>query len=432
MQKTPWAILLCKFSDNDTEPFNFQFYENLFTQTGAGMQNMVAYFHDVSLGNVDLSGSQVFGWFTLNKKRSDYQGSGTNPQGRRDLINWAKQAATDGKGTLTGNADLSKFFGIVVCMNVPTDLFGGGDGVVCAPSDMTPYLLGQEMGHRYGLGHSRADGSQINYQDPWDIMSTGANPFSTYSAPHPIYRFIGPSLNAWNMRSLGWLDESRVWKEQKGFVDLRPLIRPDLQGFLAAQVGDFLVEFRVKEGWDARIPEPAILIHRFNEAAEDNDGWPHSYIMDGVNGQNYLTAKDKFQVGSETDVFDSFISVEVISIDPETRVARLAIGYREPYHSPILEGSILFGLKGGGDGLIILGGKIVHVSPGTPNMRILEQIALLETSQLVRQPDLRTTLQREALTTITSSAEKELVKLDSFNEPAPLQQRQVQLESEQD
>lgn len=166
--ETPWAVLLTKFNDNGSEPFPRVFYEDLFTGRGVGSQNMVDFFHDVSRGIVDLSGSQVFGWLTLNKSRSDYTGSGVNPAGRDELINWAKQAATDAGYDLTG------FFGVVVCMNVQTDLFGVlGRGIaVCDNLSMQPSILGQEMGHGYGLDHSRASGSDADYRDRWDTMST--------------------------------------------------------------------------------------------------------------------------------------------------------------------------------------------------------------------------------------------------------------------
>ena len=80
------------------------------------------------------------------------------------------------------------------------------------------------------------------------------------------------------MRSRGWLDELRVWKGGgNGFdetITLRPLVRHDLSGFLAAEIpGGYLVEFRVREGWDGAIPRAAVLIHRF-----EGD---HSYLMPG-------------------------------------------------------------------------------------------------------------------------------------------------------
>ena len=219
MIQSPWAVLLCKFKDDDSEPYGRQRYEDLFTSSGVGKLNMVDFFRDMSHGVLDLSGSQVFGWYTLDKNRSEYTGSGVNPQGRNDLIAWARQAAID---------DLTKhgpFFSVVVCMNVSTDLFGGGSGVVChddrAPgngmSSLSPSLLGQEMGHVYGLNHSRADGSTADYMDPWDVMST-AN--TTRMAPHPHFTDLdvrgnpifraGPGLNAANMWGRSWLDESRV------------------------------------------------------------------------------------------------------------------------------------------------------------------------------------------------------------------------------
>jgi hypothetical protein len=260
MTQTPWAILLTKFSDNNSEPFGRQFYDDLFTSSGTGTNNMVDFYRDASHGNIDASGSQVFGWFTLDQKRSDYTGSGPNPQGRTDLINWAKAKAT------ANNVPLDRFFGVVVVMNVPTDLFGvlGGKAAVCDQLSLQPSLLGQEMSHGYGLDHSRADGSTVDYQDPWDVMST----VRAYMAPSPKYMNVGPMLNAANMESQGWLDESRVFNAPKSgaaSVQLRPLYRHDLPGNLAARLSQYLIEFRVQASWDAAIPRPAILVHRFQD-----------------------------------------------------------------------------------------------------------------------------------------------------------------------
>jgi hypothetical protein len=41
--QTPWAILLCKFQDNASEPYSRQRYEELFTSAGAGKLHMVVF-----------------------------------------------------------------------------------------------------------------------------------------------------------------------------------------------------------------------------------------------------------------------------------------------------------------------------------------------------------------------------------------------------
>ncbi len=138
MIQSPWAILLCKFSDDDSEPFSRKYYEDLFTSSGNGSQNMVDFFRDFSHGTLELGNSQVFGWYTLNKSRSDYGLTGeVKLKNRPNLIKWALQTAA-AQGDI-----LSSFVSYVVCMNVPTDLFGGGIGVVCDNNSMDPSQLFQ-------------------------------------------------------------------------------------------------------------------------------------------------------------------------------------------------------------------------------------------------------------------------------------------------
>ena len=84
----------------------------------------------------------------------------------------------------------------MVVLNSGRDLFGGLNGIVCgddgansALSGLSPSFLGQEMGHGYGLNHSRREGSTVDYTDPFDVMSVDAG----RSAPHPIYTDPTPS-----------------------------------------------------------------------------------------------------------------------------------------------------------------------------------------------------------------------------------------------
>jgi hypothetical protein len=327
--QTPWAIILCKFSDGFPEPFPMQYYRDLFTVADTGSPwNMVRYFNDYSHGRLDLTGSQVFGWYQLTQKFEAYQALDQGARGA--LITWAHQAATDAG---VDPKNLSQFFSTVVCTTSPPDVhdIGAADigppyiGVVAQGTTPIPAALGEEMGHVYGLNHSRIDGSEDDYTDPWDGMSAG----NTYQASDSEFTAIGPGLNAWNMRSQHWLDESRVWKASGNACDetitLRPHVRHDLSGYLAAELigggADFLIEFRVKEGWDAGIPRPAVLVHRFE--------YGHSYLMRGNAGNPDLIAGDSFgdpdPAPELPSPFSDFKRVDVLSIDAPAQQATLRI-----------------------------------------------------------------------------------------------------------
>ena len=413
---TPWAVLLCKFNDDDSEPFPRRFYERLFTTAGSGSLNMVDYFQDCSHGDADVSGSQVFGWYTLGKRRDEYVGSGPNWQGRLDLVNWARQAATD------AGVDLTLYYGVVVCMNVSTDLFGGGGRLaVCDLNSMQPALLGQEMGHGYGLAHSRIDGSTDDYRDPWDTMSTA----SPYSAPHDEYASVGPGLNAWNMRSQGWLDEARVWRGGGSAFDstivLRPLHRRDLPGLLAAELpGGYLAEFRVQERWDAGIPRAAVLVHSF----DDN----HSYLVPASSGSRDFGEGDRFERGSQTIPWVGHTALEVVDIDAEAHTAEIRLQHVPRQRGTEFEGifgQILGGVGVDGGGILILpGGRVVPIPPWDPTIRIAEQIAVYRDSAHINDLTLQDAVRRRALENITAHAQKGLAGLHVFETP-PLKHGEV-------
>jgi len=439
MIQTPWAILLCKFQDDSSEPFPRTFYENLFTASGVGTQNMVDLFKDISHGTLDLSGSEVFGWYTLPHNQSDYVGSGANPSGRAALISWAQKAASD-----RDHVPFAQFFNVVVCMNVPTDLFGSPGGVVCdngtdpvlGVSSMSPCLLGQEMGHGYGLAHSRAAGSTLDYRDSWDIMST----LSAYITPHPNYTqrnprtgspliWMGPILNAANMSSEGWLDLSRVWQagsnEFGATVELRPLNRRDLPGYLAAQVHDYFLEFRMNESWDAGIPAPTVLIHQFSGG--------HSYLVSGSSGGvaahlhltgsaiQSLGAGDYFQLGNIDNPVDPAggIRIDVAQIDTRNRTATLRITVRHA-QTPRSAGPIIpLGVGAAGEGVIgLLNGKVVIIPPRSPEILMMAHIGALADSHSIQNAAARQAVQRDSLTAIARQAQAALQALTAPQEPA--------------
>lgn len=352
----PWAVILCKFNSDFTGKADVitehattpgvmplkTACENFFTNKNAGY-NAVRFFSDMSHGMVDISGSGVFGWYTINANITGYTAVG-DPEldkSQGEIINLAKQAA------INAGINLTHYFGVVVIMNVATGWAQGSPGQMAADwrrvdgrnmngtigvrsagGGNGTEIFGQEMGHGWGLDHSRIDGSTDDYRDSFDIMST----LRAYSSSDNDYCAKGPGMNAWNMRSRGWLDESRVWHCPAGVffkvLQLRPLQRIDLDGFLAAELPplhstggfpSYLVEYRKKEGWDIGFPSSCVLVHRYEGQIGQQLG-AHSYLMHGTNGRTNLVAGDSFSpslfVGPQ---------MHVIDIDDEKNIATIMV-----------------------------------------------------------------------------------------------------------
>src|SRR5262249_5797688 len=133
-----------------------------------------------------------------------------------------------------------------------------------------------------------------------------------YETPNPMYTDIGPGLNAATMANQTWLDESRVGKATGDFdttIQLRPLHRHSLPGYLAARAGAFLVEYRSREFWDGNPEVPVGLVHRF----QNN----HSYVMPATDGRKGLYPGSVFQ--SNNAYFRH--RVEVLQIDERSKTA---------------------------------------------------------------------------------------------------------------
>jgi M6 family metalloprotease-like protein len=464
MVQSRWAVLLCKFKDDTTEPYGRQRYEELFTSSGIGKSNMVDFFRDMSHGQLDLSGSRVFGWYTLDKNRSDYL-AGVLPtmteeqaaiainEARHTLIQWARDAAA---ADLTAHGP---FFSVVICMNVPTDLFGGADGVVCdddrwptavgggdlvstGMSSLSPSLLGQEMGHAYGLSHSRAYGSTEDYMDAWDVMSTA----NRFMAPHPsftdvdargrpVFR-VGPGLNAANMSSRGWLDESRVWNattdtQVNTTVQLRPLHRRDLPGFLAIRFQGYFVEFRTNTGWDAAIT-PAVLVHTFSATPFEGS---HSYLVSDSDGQQAFGVGSFIGTPDSMSFLGSNTRIEVTDIDLGQEIATVRLVHTpadvpqyleedRPYRNP----GVAWTSAAKRDAVIVIDGIEARISSRSPFFRTLQQIAVYENSVSIVSPRLQSAVRSEALTTIAADVQMQLRTLQQYRQPGKVPEPAVHSE----
>lgn len=359
--QSQWATLLCKFNNDKSEPpaaqgvMPWRAVCERFLTANDGSFNLVRFYADVSHGKLDLTGSQVLGWYDINVTLGppDKLGDRHPDRSQGDVIALAIQAAK------SAGVQIDKFVGVIVIMNVATGWTQGSPGSVAMDwrrldgrkpdGTLLPRAAGggngveafaQEVGHGYGLDHSRIDGSNDDYKDQWDAMSTLSD---VYSIADPDYCARPPAFNAWNMRARGWLDEARVWKTGmlgsfSTTIELRPLHQRDIAGWLCAELpgigvhSPYLVEFRVPELWDAGIPRPTVLVHRFSGAEENGQIYSpsllqqqlgiHSYLMKGTRGQPSLLEGDVFEIGTSRSV-----RVTVLKIDAASKVATIKLEF---------------------------------------------------------------------------------------------------------
>jgi hypothetical protein len=154
-----WAVLLCKFSEDNSSTLPISHYKDLFTGQGTGTFNMTDCFSDMSHGLMDLTKSQVFGPFSIPiKNKAEYDrfdakhaADPSIPGSRQHIMDVGRQTAA------SNNIDPTKFAGLVVCINGPVDFFGALGGMTAvfdSVNGLRPSVMGQETGHGYGLDHS--------------------------------------------------------------------------------------------------------------------------------------------------------------------------------------------------------------------------------------------------------------------------------------
>ena len=366
-----FAVLLCKFSDNSTvEPQNKAFFEDLFVNRGTGGVN--DYWITNSNGNINLDGTVIFNWKNLNTKHDDYVS--THP------TRWNKvSGAIDAFGL-----DTSKYAGVVAVFNTSVSDAGTEGGVLAGPTELNVTWLGHETGHVLGLSHSfdESDRKLISwsapgeYYDNYDIMSA----MNVFTTPHPKFTNTGPRLCTANQDFMGWLPSTRVWsppehRSSLTDVDLVALSHSDTPGYICAKVGGFYLEFRVRDGLDAGIPGPAVLIHTLNG--------PNAMIM----ARNAATYDNDFQVGNSYGASPPFINItggtriEILSFNIPAHKARVRIQVQ--MSRPIFGGlggtggTVIGGVTVDGGGWIIVGGKVIRIPPRSPVLGVLAKLALV-------------------------------------------------------
>lgn len=276
-----FLVLLCKASDVATEPQPVSFYQAAFSKTET--DGLAQYFDTISAGKLDISGSEVFGWFTMPVTAATIlaRNNTTNPN-RSQTATDCRNAALPAIVNSGQIVDPANYAGVISVVNVPADVGAAGarNMVVSAHFEVELGFVAHEMLHLLGLpdswrmapdltaDHVWKQAPDTMYGDCWDMMSfrSCVATFNTAArGPH------GPELQGAFRKRLGWLDTARIYHHAAFLagpktVTLAPLSQPHQSGYLLAEVdvpnqGHYSVEYRVASSrFDRGIPTNAVVI----------------------------------------------------------------------------------------------------------------------------------------------------------------------------
>jgi M6 family metalloprotease-like protein len=392
----PFLVIKCTLSDVPDVPAGLDDkIAQFLTVQGQQLGNMLDYYSDVSYGAISLSGSTVVGWYP-----APFSSTSTKVN-RYDRVVGCANAVP------RGAVDFSAYYGIILVQNQP--IIGSDGGGACSNGQKPMQIQGQnyphlacvafdnlslytqfaahEVGHALGMRHAY-DNTQIvcgqgakpgEYCDPWDIMggltwdntgdTTGGYKFAGHNFPDPYGHatYDGPGLNAPNLLQMGWIPDTRIGTYNSGDVTttfkLAALSHPTAPGVLTVKIivpivniiptlGSkvYTVEYRQKDGWDAGIPENAVLIHEYRQGAS-----PYSYLQ-----RNTYRISGEWLPGMGWADPSNQVQVCVNSIDASAAKATITIG-------PVGSSPSLFGCSSSVPRVQILApASGSHVTAGVP------------------------------------------------------------------
>ncbi|HVL90766.1 MAG TPA: choice-of-anchor D domain-containing protein, partial [Actinomycetota bacterium] len=319
---TPWAVLLCKYSNISAETNPLSYYTALMDNNFPRLDH---YWRAQSYNAINLIGTQAHGWFTLPQTESYY----TNPANSNstNLTNLAQDCTNAANPTV----NFAPMTGIIVMVNGAVTGGAGGwgggrhltlDGVTKVwPFAWMPSsghwsgVVAHEMGHGYGLPHSSAQPypSGGDYQSDWDVMSSG---FWNVGATYAPYSSAGTGTIAYHKDKLGWVSATRKFTPASGSattITLWPLgnAAPPGSQHLMAQIPIgatsrfYTVEARRKlpaPNYDGGVPADGVVIHEvdstrsadalvvdldgvYNQFPDPGEIWlPGETFVDSANG----------------------------------------------------------------------------------------------------------------------------------------------------
>jgi M6 family metalloprotease-like protein len=264
----PWIWILCKFSDDASEPAALSYFQTL-------ISDLNPYFQETSYNKADIAGSNVEDWYTLPQPRSYYvydMGGGVED------IDF-QRAASDCTAVADADVDFTNIYGLNLMFNGELDsAFGVTTAVNMTLDGVSKFwpsvfidnkggynmaLTAHEMYHGFGLGHSgvrNPDGTILG-GNSWDPVGVGACGFSSCIPSH---------IPAPQKDELGWIDGDKIVTAtlDTQTVTLESLALPQTSNPLMVKIpleGNhfYTLESRRPAGYDSKVPE-AVLIHEVN------------------------------------------------------------------------------------------------------------------------------------------------------------------------
>lgn len=290
----PYSVILCRFKDEAPNPAVEGPIEKFFREVFMpGTGGLVEYWREASLGAVDITGSRVFDWLTIDLDRSAAGGIPRDrlvdiaiagaQQGGKDPINgfflqvavfshnWTDvdDSARPGSPNWTANDPLKPYWGKWI--------EGSADGsgrISAPPHGHSGNFLAHEMGHGLGMGHDVGPSLETgsDYSDPCCIMSQ-QNSFT-----HPRWnRAFGPAVCLPHLQQRNWMYGRRLYADDGAWMGqpegislpLSPISRPLAHANLGiklslrpARAWDYFVEYVIPTGWNQGLRTPYVFIRR--------------------------------------------------------------------------------------------------------------------------------------------------------------------------
>ena len=313
----PFVTILCKFSDVAAEPSTSSYIQ---WNTGTTYPSLDHYWRELSYNQMNVSGSEVVGWYTLPQPMSYYFGP----------TRWnALGAIRDCVAAADSDVDFPRFWGINLQFNAPIGGSSGGSttrtvdgetktyGITILTSGNSMAAYAHEDGHALGLMHS---GSSTGRGSWWDIMSSA---LASGIPQHTI---------SYHKDVLGWIPAARkltVGPNTSQTITLERLAQPGPGNYLMAQIpmdnapGQFYtVEARRLVGYDAgaySIPGNAVVLHQVDPNREPSGpGYGHDLLAQVVDADNNGNLNDAGAMWTPGETFTDAANEISITVNAQT------------------------------------------------------------------------------------------------------------------